>query len=465
MRARSILVVAALMAAPLTAVNAAVAHPDHDDPPPDDGDSTAPDDPDGAAPPGRPQVDVPDQADRPSRHAPCVRGTAYLEEYDGHPILQSGAFPCEGIDLLSVVTTDEMGGGLYAPEGRGSDVWGWTDPETGREYVIAGLEVGTSFIDITDPKRPLYLAHLPTSATNNLIWRDIKVYEDHAFIVAESAGHGMQVLDLTVLRDLDPAAAPHVLEADARYEGFLRAHNVVINEDSGFAYAVGQRDDAHGCASSMHMIDIRVPTEPTYAGCYDEDGYIHDAHCVIYDGPDTRFTGREVCVTSSPNAPTGHTVTIVDVTDKLAPETLSIAEYPNPAYSHQGWLLEGHRYYLHNSETTAREPQGIDIFDLGSLTDPEHIGFFENPAQSTHHNLYQADDGYVYQSNYSSGLRRYDVSNVADGIIEEVGYFDVYPPDDDPGFGFGTWSNYPWFDSGVIAVHGYQGLWIVKPRR
>jgi choice-of-anchor B domain-containing protein len=275
----------------------------------------------------------------------------------------------------------------------------------------------------------------------------------------------MQVLDLTVLRGLTASGAPHVLDADARYEGFLRAHNLVINEDSGFAYAVGQRDDQMGCPPSVHVIDIREPTAPTYAGCYSEDGYVHDAHCVIYDGPDTAYTGHEICVMSSPGAPSGHTVTIVDVTHKEQMRTLSVIGYPNPAYSHQGWLLDGHRYYLHNSETTTRVPQGIDIFDLASLTDPQHIGFFENPAQSTQHNLYQADDGYVYQSNYSSGLRMYDVSGVAEGTIEEVGYFDVYPPHDEPGFGFGTWSNYPWFDSGVVAVHGYQGLWIVRPRR
>lgn len=463
---RTSFVVVTVMALALSMVGAAFAHPE-EPAPPDDGTGEPPGG-DEARPGqrGRAQVAVPDQANRPARHAPCVQGTAYVEELDGHPILGSGAFACDRIDLLSFLTVDELGGGFSAPEGRGSDVWGWTDPETGREYVLAGLEVGTSIVDITDAKHPVYLAHLPTAGTNNVIWRDIKVYADHAFIVAEAQNHGMQVLDLSVLRTLDAASAPHTLTADAHYTGFLRAHNLVINEDSGFAYAVGQREDQEGClGSGMHMIDIRDPLQPTYAGCYAEDGYVHDAHCVVYDGPDTRFTGNEICIAASPNAPTGHTVTIVDVTDKANPQTLSITGYDNPAYSHQGWLLDGHRYYLHNSESTTREPQGLEIFDLASLTEPQHIGFFENPAQSTQHNLYQAGDGFVYQSNYASGLRMYDVSGVADGTIQEVGYFDVYPPNDAPGFGVGSWSNYPFFDSGVVAVHGYQGLWLVKPRR
>lgn len=398
------------------------------------------------------------------RAAPCVDGVAYVPEFDGHPYLGTGAFPCEATDLLSVLTNDEIGGGLEVGTGRGSDTWGWTDPETGREFVLAGLEVGTAFIDITDPRDPLHLASLPTSASNDLIWRDIKTYRDHAFIVAESAGHGMQVVDLTRLRDLDPGAAPHTLTEDALYTGFQRAHNIVVDTDTGFAFAVGQRNDTQGCASSSHMIDIRDPGNPTFAGCYDENGYVHDAECVVYDGPDGRYTGREICFNANPSAPdVGRALVIADVTDKQDPATLAKVGYPNPAYSHQGWLVEGQRYWLHNSESTSRTPQGIDIYDVADLENPVHIGFFEAPAQSTQHNMYQSGR-FVYQSNYSSGFRAYDPARIADGTLDEVAYLDVYPPHDDPGFGIGSWSNYTWFDSGVMAVHGYQGLFLVDPR-
>ena len=33
-------------------------------------------------------------------------------------------------------------------------------------------------------------------------WRDMKVVNDHVFIISESNEHGMQVFDLTQLRDL-----------------------------------------------------------------------------------------------------------------------------------------------------------------------------------------------------------------------------------------------------------------------
>ena len=393
------------------------------------------------------------------RSAECIDGVAYVPELDGHPILETGEFPCDNVDLVSWFTNDEIGGGIEVGDGRGSDVWGWMDPATGREYVIAGLEVGTSFIDITDPYNPVYLAHLPTSAVNNLIWRDIKVYDDHAFIVAESNEHGMQVFDLTDLRGLDPDDAPHTVEVEEHYTGFGRAHNIAINTDAGYAYGIGQREDTMGCGQGLHIVDISDADDPEFAGCYSETG-VHDAHCLRYWGPDDRYYGRDLCITSTGG---GREVGVVDVTDPANTVTLSRTGYPNSAFSHQGWLLDGHRYYLHGTESTSRNPQTVEIFDLAVLTDPVHIGAYVTPAQSTHHNLYP-DGRYTYMSNYKSGLRVFDHTQADEGELSEVGYFDVFPPDDTNGFGFGTWSNYPWFESGVVAIHGYQGLFIVDPR-
>ena len=68
----------------------------------------------------------------------------------------------------------------------GNDCWGWTDQYmTGREYAIMGVDNGTVFIDITDPTNPVYLGKLPT-ATVKSSWRDMKVYNDHVYIVSEA---------------------------------------------------------------------------------------------------------------------------------------------------------------------------------------------------------------------------------------------------------------------------------------
>ena len=142
-------------------------------------------------------------------------------------------FDCSRIDILSFLPIEAIGGGRRTAT---NDVWGWTDPETGREYALVGRTDGTAFIDITDPIDPAYLGNLSkTPGSQSSTWRDIKVFSDHAFVVADGAGrHGMQVFDLTRLRDV--GESPAIFEPDVLYEEIASAHNVAINEDSGTAY-------------------------------------------------------------------------------------------------------------------------------------------------------------------------------------------------------------------------------------
>ena len=85
------------------------------------------------------------------------------------------------------------------------------------------------------------------------LWRDVKFYNNHAYIVSEAIVHGMPTFDLTRLTKV--ANPPVDFSADTIYAVFGWAHNIVINEDSGFAYAVGTREGAQQCAQVLHMID------------------------------------------------------------------------------------------------------------------------------------------------------------------------------------------------------------------
>ena len=153
----------------------------------------------------------------PQAATPCVNGMA-------------GIFPCEDVDLQAHMPLSDIGGG------QGTDIWGWTDPTTSKEYAIIGRTSGTSFIDISDPVNPIYLGNLPTHTVIS-DWRDVKVYKNHAYIVSEAGGHGLQIFDLTQLASV--AAPPATFTNSAHYGAFGNAHNIVINEDTGFAYAVG----------------------------------------------------------------------------------------------------------------------------------------------------------------------------------------------------------------------------------
>ena len=349
-----------------------------------------------------------------------------------------------------------------------NDIWGWTDPQTNREYALVGRMDGTSFVDVTDASNPVYLGDLPLheGATPNL-WRGIKVYKDHAFIVADGAGpHGMQVFDLTQLRNVKNA--PVTFIETAHYDKIWSAHTIAINEQTGFAYPVGNSAGGETCGGALHMIDIRNPTNPTFAGCFADPstgiqrtGYTHETQCVAYKGPDTRYRGREICFNSSETA-----VGIADVTDKKAPKPISVASYPNTAYTHQGWLTEDQKYFYVNDE--GDEIGGLVprtrtlVWDVSNLEEPVLTKEFLGTTSATDHNLYVRGK-YMFQSNYVAGLRVIDVSDPANP--RETAYFDTVPFGEDvPGFA-GTWTNYPFFKSGTIVVTSMrEGLFIVKHR-
>jgi choice-of-anchor B domain-containing protein len=387
-------------------------------------------------------------------HATTVASPPTLKHASACVNGMAEGFPCSNVDLAAHLSLSALG----ATAGQdGNDIWGWTDPATGREYALVGVGNGTSFVDVTVPDHPIALGLLPTH-TGNSLWRDIKVYANHAFIVSEAVGHGMQVFDLTRLRGVQP---PATFTADAHYAGFGRAHNIVINEASGFAYAVGSRQGTTQCSGGLHMINVSVPVAPVFAGCFAADGYTHDAHCVMYDGPDTQHSGREICFNSNEN-----TLTIVDVTTKSAPVQIARKGYPGNRYAHQGWLTPDHRWFLMNDELDEinnNHNTRTYVWNVEDLDDPKLTFAYTAAVAATDHNLYIRDQ-YAFLANYKSGLRILDLSAIAHGDISEVAFFDTYPADNTSGFD-GAWSSYPFFESGTVIVSDIsRGLFVLQPR-
>ena len=397
----------------------------------------------------------------------------------GSPVQCDGGFAagftCSNVDLVSFIPLQILGGGPVPgalpldsiPDITVNDLWGWTDPLTGIEYALVGRTDGIAFVSLEDPERPVYLGQLfRTSGTPVSVWRDVKVYADHAFIVADRASdHGVQIFDLRQLRNVQ--VPPVTFQETGHYAGMASAHNIAINEATGFAYVVGATMGGDTCGRGLHMIDVRDPVSPTFAGCFadtstgrDGTGYTHDAQCIIYAGPDADHQGREICLGSNENA-----LSIADVTDKENPLSISRSTYPNFGYVHQGWISEDHRYFYIDDE--GDELAGFSartrtlIWDIEDLDDPilasQHLGV----TVSSDHNIYIRDH-LMYQSNYVSGLRILDVSDPVNPV--EVGFFDTVPATDQPGFD-GSWSNYPFFESGVIVFTSRkEGLFMVRSR-
>jgi choice-of-anchor B domain-containing protein len=395
----------------------------------------------------------------------------------------AGGYPCRNVDLMAFVPHSTWAG----PAGDlGNDIWGWVDPVTGQEWALVGTAGGTAFVDVTDPEAPRYAGFLaaPAAATSALshcepegvaarsahcgnasAWRDLEVYADHAFIVSEEAGHGLVVFDLRQLRDLTGPPVP--LAPTARYLGFGNAHTVSIDTQSGFAYANGSRS-AVAClpgptdTGGAVMIDIRNPGLPTLAGCNLTDGYVHDAQCVIYAGPDTDHGGKEICLNSN-----GDALVVNDVTDKSSPARIARLSYEGAGYIHQGWLTADHRYFVlddERDETNLGHNTRTYIFDLLDLDAPVLIGTFTNSTAAIDHQQFVFGH-YVYQSNYTAGLRVLETAAIAGGALSEVAFFDIFPAHDDAVFE-GTWANYPFFESGTVVVNTMEpggGLFVLRP--
>ncbi|WP_263787422.1 choice-of-anchor B family protein [Salinibacter grassmerensis] len=412
----------------------------------------------------------------------------------------AGPYPCADADLLSLLSIEALGG---TADTELNDVWGWTDPQTGTEYALVGRTDGTAFVDVSTPTEPVYVGELPSHTTEST-WRDVKVYDHHAFVVSEAPGHGMQVFDLTRLRDVGADERPRTFDETAHYDGgdsvrLETAHNVAVNPETGFAYIVGGDASGSGstCGGGLHMVNVQSPAAPTFAGCFPDvaadaggsgrparfseaasvtppaldarrprtsrakdSGYTHDAQCVTYRGPDTEHRGDEICINANETV-----LNIADVTDKDAPVTIAETGYPDVGYVHQAWLTDDHRYLYVDDELDERNGL-VDrtrtlVFDVTDLETPTHEATFVGSTGAIDHNQYLRGS-YAYQANYASGLRVLDVA--APKNPEEVAYFDTYPDSNAPKFR-GAWSTYPFFDRNMVLVSSIgQGLFVVQPQ-
>src|SRR5215204_1822074 len=396
---------------------------------------------------------------------PCVNGMA-------------GTFPCNKIDLAAFLPVADIDG-TTATNITANDIWGWTDPQTDKEYALVGLSNGVAFVDVTNPTAPVHLGNLPrTASASDSLWRSLKVYRNHLFAVSEAPDHGMQVFDLTRLRNV--TSPPVTFSETAHYNNVSRTHTIAVDEETGYAYLAGSRPTAgrtpgvDTCSDAvtdgtgklvgrgLHVVDIRNPAAPAFAGCVDGDGYTHETQCVIYRGPDAQHRGREICFNANED-----TLTIFDVTNKSAPLQLSRTTYAGRGYTHQGWPTGDHARFLLDDELDEQSftlPKNRTfVWDVSHLDAPSVQGIFQGSTPSIDHNQY-VRSLHAFQSNYRSGVRVIDVRGASAANLSEVAFFDVYPVDDAAAFN-GTWSNYPFFASGTVIASGIeQGLFVLRPQ-
>ena len=421
---------------------------------------------------------------------PCVDGYA-------------GEYRCNNVDMHGFLSHED----LRSPNLTGNDVWGWVSPR-GREFGLVGQTDGTAFVEIdTRTGRLDYIGRLPTQTPDEIVsWRDIKVIGDYAYIGSEAENHGLQIFNLRQLEKVRRSPwqkrfrpKEFSTETDISYfDGFGASHNLVADSDRQIIYGVGGRSGANGretpCAGGLFAVDVSDPENPFSPTCIGIDGYVHDAQCVIYDGPSTQYNGKNICFGFNEDS-----LTIYDVTDLMAPQIISKTNYTGSAYSHQGWLTseKDMRWLLLDDELDEIEqvgPPAVNnrtttyLFNIENLEKPVNTGTYQyvvtppsqcktcpltlktrSPDKSIDHNQYVVE-GLSYQANYGSGLRVVDVSGLSEdpsgGNLEETAFFDCHPEDDNVGGVIeflGTWSVYPYFPSGYILLNSIErGIFSLK---
>ena len=136
--------------------------------------------------------------------------------------LQAADFSAANVGLLSNLSAADLGSGA-------NDVWGYVSP-SGREYAIVGLQVGTAFVEVTNPTQPCLLTVIPDAAST---WSDMATYQQYAYNVNENSG-GIQVIDMT---QIDGGVVELVRSITTG--GLSSAHNIALNPQSGYAYPCG----------------------------------------------------------------------------------------------------------------------------------------------------------------------------------------------------------------------------------
>ena len=128
--------------------------------------------------------------------------------------------------------------------------------------------------------------------------------------------------------------------------------------------------------------------------------------------------------------------------------------YPSAQYVHQAWLSEDHKYLFQNDELDELRLTSIQntrtlVWDITDLDDPIMINEHFSANESIDHNLYVRGDK-LFQSNYIDGLHVLDISDPKN--LTELAFFDTHPQTFTSVWN-GTWSNYPYLNSGAVAVN------------
>ncbi|MDJ0950820.1 MAG: hypothetical protein QNJ94_18060 [Alphaproteobacteria bacterium] len=475
---------------------------------------------------------------------------AFLQDGDNNPVGEVGpgfdSFPdfpgpaigpfpdTDGLRFRSQLSREEINAVTSRAGVFLNDIGGWVSPR-GEAYALVGTGDGLSIVRVTDPDNPVFIGQVgtadPTAFSN--LWGDTAVYTarngngddddddgggdsstSYVYYTTEADGIGIDILELNQLDDMGPAPDPTFqIPVSAVFDagGYDSAHNIFINQESGFAYVAGVNlapdengetacdgDPNHPSRFNTLILDLKPdPLNPVIAACLADRGE-HDFYVVNYNGPDEDYQGHEIAFVfdgrdldalarfgnrtdATPGVPVGGGTEIWDVTDK--DDIKFIGEPivpPGLCFSHQGWTSSSkHEFLLINDEVdeprdaepndgtgffrtlwcNSDEPQNlapnpslyvVNIRDLDNPVFQERF-FLDAPGDNDHNFVRKGNK--LYWAVYNAGTRVLKMKKKNGALdLKEIARLDSEPRTITPPFFNGQWGIFPFPDRNLIVA-------------
>ncbi len=310
-----------------------------------------------------------------------------------------------------------------------ANIWGYANGAN--EYALVGHTSGVSIVSVTDPDNPSQLFQVNGTWS---YWREIRTWNQYAYVVTEGGNLGLQIIDMSALPG---SITTKYWKGSGAINNLLnKAHSLQITD--GYLYLHG----TNLFGGRTLIINLADPWNPVYMGVipgtYVHDGYVRNDTlwaCNIYNGY----------------------VSAISVANKSAPTLINTQNTPNN-FPHNTWLNSSGSVLFTTDEVSNSFLSTYDVSNPANITLLDKVQLLPGSG-SIVHNTHVIND-YAVTSWYRSGVAIVDALRPDNLVV--VGHYDTSPYS---GNGFnGCWGVYPYLPSGnIIAADIEQGLIVLTP--
>jgi hypothetical protein len=301
---------------------------------------------------------------------------------------------------------------------RITNVWGYYDASTGREFALVGDWFGGFFIiDTTDPANPFYYQKV-TSAPGF----DVKVWGHYAYSCdGNSIGNDTRIIDMA--NPGIPVVLPALLPS---------CHTISISEQ-GVLFTANPGVGIYDLASN--------PANP---------GFLYH---VPNEGHDSTPRGNRLYDFN------GGALNIWDISNPALPTLTGTDADSTILYYHSGDESPDHDYLYVCDEYAVSPTPDIVIYDVSNPAVPTRIGDINDPSSRVHQ-LYVCGD-LMFVGYYTAGFKVFDISDPANPVLADTYDTSPYQTETGPDVYNGAYNAYPYTHSGAVYVADHPtGLFI-----